>query len=83
MADLDRRKASHGGGSRRAVIQLHTELPGSDNDGKLLTVDFDIEVSFILPQVITAHVIDVMLSFCSAPQEQCHLLQPQPQQQQS
>ena len=83
MADLDRCKVSHGGGFRRAVTQLHTELPGSDSDGKLLTVDIDIEVSFILLMVITVHVIDVVMPFCSAPQEQCHLLQPQPQQQQS
>ena len=49
-------------------IQLHTELPGSDSDGKLLTVDFDIEVSFIFLRIITAHVIDVVMPFCSAPQ---------------
>ena len=60
---------------RRAVTQLHTELPDSDNDGKFITVDFDIEVSFIFLLVITVYVIDVVMPFCSAPPEQRHLLQ--------
>ena len=82
-AYLDECKVSHDGGLRQDVIQLHTELPDSDNDGKFLTVDYDIEVSFIFLLTIIVHVIDVGVPFCSGPQEQCHLLQPLPQQQQS
>ena len=58
---------SHGGGLRRAVTQLHTELPDSDNDGKYLTVDFDIEVNFIFPRFITVNAGAVVVSrWCSA-----------------
>ena len=68
---------------KRLVIRMRTEVSDANNNCKYLTVDFDIEVNFTFLLVSTAHIIDVVMPFCSAPQEQCHLLQQQPQQQPS
>ena len=67
VVDLDGCAVSHSGGLKRLVIQLHTEVSDANNNGKYLTVDFDIEVSFIFLLIITVHVIDIVMPVCSAP----------------